>query len=90
MTDNPATTENELRVLNAIRYNYFNSAAEPVGHEVWSLQIEDSNRPSGLSGRTLSGVCASLARKGLVKTGGSGREQTIALTQAGYAATLQD
>lgn len=81
-------TENELKVLIAIRYNWF-SSGDPVGCEVWSLQIDDSNQPSGLAGRTLSGVCASLAKKGLVKTGGCGREQTIALTQSGYDATLQ-
>lgn len=81
-------TANELKVLLAIRHNWF-SSGDPVGCEVWSLQIDDSNEPSGLAGRTLSGVCASLAKKGLVKTSGSGREQTIALTQAGYDATLQ-
>jgi hypothetical protein len=77
-------TENERKVLTAILHNYYNSSVNPVDIEVWSLQIEDSQKPSGLHGRTISGVCSSLAKKGLVTTGGSGREQTIALTQAGY------
>jgi DNA-binding MarR family transcriptional regulator len=82
-------TENERKVLNAIRFNYFGSASGP-GYAVWSLQIDDSNRSSGLTPRTLSGVCGSLAKKGLVKTSGSGRQSCIELTQTGFEAIKED
>lgn len=83
-------TTNEYRVLRALLTNFFsaNGSAAASAYEacceIWSDSINDASEPSGLTGKALSGVCGSLAAKGLVRTGGYGRDSYIVLTSAGY------
>ena len=74
-------TENERRVLEAIAHNHY---GDTPGDPIWSDSINDSERPSGIEGRKLSGVCASLEKKGLTVTGYIDAP-VIALTEAGAA-----
>lgn len=74
-------TEKELKVLFAIRNNdYCNGDATAA---TWVECINASSTPSGVEGRSLSGVVASLAKKDLVSTNG----ESIALTSTGLDAT---
>lgn len=84
---NQSVTTNERAVLRAILRNYYTSlnggvpqSFDDIDFSVWVNAINDSNEPSGVEGRALSGVVASLTRKALVLTDG----QTISLTRAGY------
>lgn len=86
-------TEKQYKVLRAILTNYYTplngdigTAEQHVGGGVWSRLINDAREPSGMEGRTLSGVCGTLVQAGYATTNGTGKEQTIALTQAGYEA----
>jgi DNA-binding MarR family transcriptional regulator len=82
MTTDIQITENERKVLRAILTNDFGDGDDLAWR--WSNSINDAGEPSGLSGKTLSGVCASLAQKGLVQADGqSGRDACIRLTPAG-------
>lgn len=83
-----AITDNERKVLAAIKHNYF--AAGNFGDDapwIWSDCINDSDKPSGIEGKTLSGICGSLATKGLVETDGHKRDACIRLTKAGIEAS---
>ena len=71
-------TANETAVILAIAFNYFSN--EP-GAEVWVDCINESSKPSGVTGKALSGVIASLVKKGLVWTSGD----TLRLTKEGIA-----
>jgi len=83
-------TENEQSVLRAILTNYFseNNGGIPdvfIARDfVWSSSLDDAAEEPLVTGKALSGVCGSLAVKGLVETTGSGKESAIALTKAGY------
>ena len=86
-------TKNEAIVLNMIARNYFQTDLAQIAIEgrwgdsgIWSEQIEDTSAPEKVSGRTLSGVCGSLAVKGLVSSDYDGEDSTIALTEAGFLA----
>lgn len=70
-------TENELNVLvGIIKSDYIsNSAKDPV----WSWSI--AHPWAGT--KKISGVCSSLAQKGLVSAYQAGKESTIELTDAG-------
>lgn len=76
-------TTNEMKVLRALITNFYSSSE---GEPTWSDVINDASEPSGLKGKALAGVCGSLAAKGLVTTGGEGRDSYIALTAAGCEA----
>ena len=65
-------TENEKAVLLAIKYNYF-------GSYTWANCINDSDKPSGIEGKRLSGVVSSLSKKGFVYVEGSDNEAVIGL-----------
>lgn len=75
-------TESERKVLRSIYTNDFGTN----GDCVWADSINDSAEPSGIEGRSLSGVVSSLMQKGLLHSGGYGRDATIGLTDAGRAA----
>lgn len=85
-------TTSEMKVLRALMTNYFSTngadaaSYEEASADIWSDSINDAAEPSGLTGKALAGVCGSLASKGLVRTGGEGRDSYIALTLAGYEA----
>lgn len=77
-------TQNELAVLKALNGNFFSNESCDW---VWSNCINDSNAPSGIEGKTLSGVVSSLCAKGLAEVdGNTGRDACIRLTEAGLAA----
>jgi len=79
-------TENEKRVLLAIKYNYYqpdNGEGIDFNGSIWSDSINDSNRPSGINGKELSGVVGSLAKKGLVDTSDDGKDSTVWITKNG-------
>ena len=87
-------TANEYAVLRAIRRNYFTATngGEPASFNaaestIWANAIDDSAEPCDLPGPTLSGVCGSLARKGLIRSWGHGRDASIALTAEGFEAS---
>lgn len=73
-------TDKEARVLKALAYNYFGE-----GSGTWCWAVNDSNAPSGVTGKALAAVVGSLEKKGLVRTDGGGREGTISTTDAGFA-----
>ena len=84
-------TTNEAAVLRSIATNYYNSLnggapsnyAE-ANNPVWSELINDASIPSGITGKSLSGVCGSLAQKGFI---GSDGECTW-LTETGWNALI--
>lgn len=57
-------TENEHAVMRSLANNHYGDR----GDGVWSNSINDSSTPSGLSGKTLSGVIGSLCKKGLISS----------------------
>lgn len=76
-------TEKEQAVLISILHNMFNETGlDPV----WAECLNDSRRPSGIEGKTLSGVCASLAKKDLVICYGKGSDSCVTLTKQGLEA----
>jgi hypothetical protein len=90
-------TENEAKVLRAIATNCFNvlnygvpTCYEEANNDVWSDCIDDAKIPSGLTPRSLSGVCGSLARKGMViSSNWDDDERCIRLTEAGFDAMMK-
>lgn len=76
-------TENEKKVLKSIYYNFFGNSP---GDWVWSDCINESKFPSGLHGKTLSGVVASLAKKNLVYCDGRGRDACVMINPNGINA----
>lgn len=87
-------TDKEYRVLRAILLNDFTNVngAMPENYadatEIWANSINDSAEPSGITGRSLSGVCSTLAQKGLIYANGRGEDATVRLTQGGYDAAM--
>lgn len=65
-------TPSEKAVLIALRDNYY-------GDVTWTNCINDSDSPSGIEGKALSGVVASLSKKRLVIADG----ETVGLTNLG-------
>lgn len=61
-------TENEFAVLQSLAFNNYGD----WGSDVWSWAVNDSQKPSGLTGKTLSGVVSSLCTKGLYRTNDAG------------------
>lgn len=91
----PRVTENEHRVLRALLTNTFGEmnggiSDDPERHTdaKWSDCINDADEPSGLTGRDLGAVCASLKRKALIGSSGKGRDGTIWLTLEGAKLAL--
>ena len=91
-------TANEAAVLRSIATNCYNvmnygvpSCYEEANQEIWTNLLNDAEFPSGLEGKTLSGVCGSLAKKGLTKsfTGFEAGEATIMMTKEGYDAMTE-
>lgn len=90
-------TENEAKVLRAIATNCFNclnygipASYEEANNDVWSDCIDDAKIPSGLTPRSLSGVCGSLARKGLVESSNwDDSDNVIRMTEDGFNAMMK-
>lgn len=55
-------TANEVAVLKSLANNYYGDGQGGV----WSWAVNDSDTPSGIEGKALSGVVGSLAKKGVV------------------------
>jgi len=86
-------TQNEAAVLRAIATNCYNvmnygnpSCYEEANQEIWTNLINDAEYPSGIEGKSLSGVCGSLARKGLILSFEGGKDSTIMMTEEGFNA----
>jgi len=77
------TTTLENAVLLAIGFNDF---GDGPGTEIWADCINESARRSNVEGKVLSGVVASLKKKGLIHCTGGGRDATIRMTETGIAA----
>ena len=73
-------TVNEMKVLKSLAYNDYGE-----GHATWSWAVNESKHPSGIKGKALSGVVASLVKKGLLKAEGEGEDSSISTTEAGIA-----
>lgn len=79
-------SQDEFKVLRAILTNEFHDA--PLGREridssVWCASLDEAAEPCGVKdGKILSAIVSALAHKKLVVSDG----ETIALTEAGYAA----
>ena len=56
--------------------------------ETWAncAQLGGGKNGEKTTGKAFAGVCGSLVQKGLAFTGGSGRDQTIGITEAGWKA----
>jgi hypothetical protein len=61
-------TANETAVLKSLAFNNYGDG----GSDVWSWAINDSSEPSGIEGKALSGVVASICKKGIYKTADAG------------------
>lgn len=61
-------TENEFAVLQSLAFNHYGDG----GSDVWSWAVNHSEKPSGLKGKSLSGVVSSICAKGLYKTADAG------------------
>lgn len=89
-------TENEAKVLRAIATNCFNvlnygipSSYEDASNWVWTDCLNDAKFPSGIEGKSLSGVCGSLSKKGLIESDDCPGEESILLTEAGFDAMMK-
>jgi hypothetical protein len=85
-------TANEAAVLRAIATNYYNelnggspSNYAECGNPVWKELINDASMKSGIEGKTLSGVCGSLATKGY--TGSD--DECIWIKEPGFDAMIE-
>jgi DNA-binding MarR family transcriptional regulator len=85
-------TENELAVVKALAFNNYSIGyCDDLEGATWSEFINDSAAPSGIEGRSLSGVVSSLCQKGLIASSEYDRnEWTISWTEAGRAFVRQN
>ena len=73
-------TDKEHSVMQALMFNNYGEN----GDGVWSWAVNDSDKPSCVSGKELSGVVGSLAKKGLLSSEEYERNQAVIyLTKAG-------
>lgn len=79
-------SKDEFKVLRAILTNEFHDmplGEARIGSAVWCASLDEAAEPCGIKdGKILSAIVSTLAHKKLVVSDG----ETIALTQAGYAA----
>lgn len=78
-------TSNEIAVIKALAFNNYSIGyGDDLEGATWSECINDSLAPSGIEGRSLSGVVSSLCQKGLIVSSEYDRnEWTISWTEAG-------
>ncbi|MGE0698015.1 MAG: hypothetical protein AB7O57_02870 [Hyphomicrobiaceae bacterium] len=74
-------TKKEVAGLNGIVKSQFQDGGDPIGTHVWSWSANPFS-----SARTFSGVVASLVKKGMAKTSGTGEDATVAITEQGFSA----
>jgi hypothetical protein len=81
-------SKDEFKVLRAILTNEFHDVPlgeARIGSSVWCASLDEASEPCGVKdGKILSALVSTLAHKKLVVSDG----ETIALTQAGYAAAI--
>lgn len=89
-------TNNERSVLRAILTNDYAAGNGAIPETfvrrdwVWSNCVDCARETPLVEGKALSGVCGSLAQKGLVETdGNTGREACICLTEEGYRVAME-
>ena len=82
MTNPTATiTDSERKVLRSLMTNHYGDSS------TWADCINESDEPSGIEGKALSGVVASLSKKGLVACrSGCGESDTVDILPAGIQA----
>lgn len=78
-------TANEMAVLQALAFNNFSvGMCDDFQGATWSDCINDSEKPSGIQGRSLSGVVSSLCQKGYITSAEyDTNEWTISWTDMG-------
>ena len=81
-------TDNEVKVLRAIVKSHEHDGKSPIGHGVWTSSVNPF-----VNKHSLSGVNASLAKKGLIEVhreslgwGSRFSESVVSITQAGFDA----
>jgi hypothetical protein len=83
-----AVTDKQRAVLRALLHNVFHDATPLDARaevQVWANLINDSEAPSGIEGKALGAIIASLVKRELVSTDGEG----ICLTLAGHATAME-
>lgn len=70
-------TDNERKVLRSLLTNDYGNGP------TYAWVINHSSEPSGVEGKALSGVVASLSKKGFVRCEGTGEDATVGLTAEG-------
>lgn len=86
MTKQTSLTPNEHKVLRALLTNDYGDGGDGPTY-AWA--INHAREPSGITGKSLSGVVASLSKKGLVRCEEWYDEGVVQITEAGIAlATL--
>ena len=91
MTEKIELTENERRMLVAIRDSEYHSSAgeDRVDEAIWSDTTMDTAEGFGMPRPTHGGICASLKKKGLAMFQQDCDGEVIWITRAGYDA-IQD
>jgi hypothetical protein len=75
-------TTNEAAVMLSLKHNHYGTD----GDGVWAWAINDSQKPSGITGKELSGVVGSLAKKGYLTSEEYDRGQNVIyMTELGAA-----
>jgi hypothetical protein len=78
-------TANEMALLKGIVNSEYQGGDTVVGYAIWSWSATDNASPKFESRKTASGTMASLVKKGLAVSSGSGDERTCWITEAGHA-----
>ena len=89
-------TELESKVLRSIATNSYNecnydtpATFEYAANPIWMNLINDSGIPSGVTGKSLSGVCSSLSKKKFASSYEDGNDSTIMMTEEGWNAMIE-
>lgn len=88
-----AIVSNEMSENNYSLPSYLETYEEAnCKYGCWADTIENNRAPNGekVTGKSISGVVASLNKKGYVVSSGTGREATVAVTRAGWKAYQED
>jgi hypothetical protein len=83
MTTETNLTALELSVLRAIDASEY---GDVLTDEIWMFSVTDNMEAGGATPKQLPGVVSSLVKKGLVKSGGTGNDAGIHMTDAGATA----
>lgn len=75
----------ELSVLAAIDASEY---GDELTNEIWMFSVTDNMEDGGATPKQLPGVVSSLVKKGLVKSGGTGNDAGVHMTDAGAGAYM--